>query len=43
MTEHPISVYKRLICNMIQEIDDERFIKQIYSIIFRQRKEGITT
>ncbi len=32
----PISVYKELLCDMIQEMDDERFIKQIYSIVLRQ-------
>ena len=40
--EYPISVYKKLICDMIQETNDERFVKQIYSIIFMQRKRGIT-
>ena len=37
----PISVYKRLIQEMIDGITDERFITQIYSIIFREyKKEG---
>ena len=34
----PIEVYKKLICDMIQEMEDERFIRQIYSIVLRQRK-----
>lgn len=33
-----ISTYKDLICEMIQQMDDPRFIKQIYSIVFRQAK-----
>lgn len=33
-----ISTYKDLICEMIREMDDSRFIKQIYSIVYRQRK-----
>lgn len=32
----PISVYKELICDMIQDMDNERFIKQIYSIVLQQ-------
>ena len=31
----PLSVYKGLICDMIREEVDERFIRQIYSIVFR--------
>lgn len=34
----PIEVYKKLICDLIQDMTDERFIRQIYSIIYRQRK-----
>lgn len=34
----PIEVYKKLICDMVQGLSDERFIKQIYSIIFTQIK-----
>lgn len=34
----PIDVYKKLICDMIQDMTDERFIRQIYSIVYRQRK-----
>ena len=33
-----ISTYKDLICEMIQQMNDIRFIKQIYSIILRQAK-----
>lgn len=40
MSQYPISVYKNLICDMIQELTDERFIIQIYSIIYRHRKRG---
>jgi hypothetical protein len=39
MKEHeqiPISVYKELLCSMIQDMDNDRFIKQIYSIVLRQ-------
>ena len=34
----PIEVYKKLICDLIQDMTDERFIRQVYSIIYRQRK-----
>lgn len=34
----PIEVYKKLICDLIQDMTDERFIRQIYSIVYRQRK-----
>lgn len=33
-----IDVYKKLICDMIQEMNDVRFIRQIYSIVYRQKK-----
>jgi hypothetical protein len=33
-----LSTYKELICDMIQQMNDIRFIKQIYSIVFRQAK-----
>lgn len=37
-----VSVYKKLICDMIQSLEDERFLRQMYSIIYRhkQRREG---
>lgn len=31
-----IEIYKKLICDMIQEISDGRFLRQIYSIICRE-------
>ena len=31
-------IYKKLICDMIAEMTDERFLRQIYSIIYRQKK-----
>ena len=31
-----IKTYKKLICDLIQDMTDERFIRQIYSIIYRQ-------
>lgn len=34
----PIAVYKKLIYDMIEEMTDERFIRQIYSLIYRKRK-----
>ena len=34
----PIEVYKKLIFDLIQDMTDERFIRQIYSIVYRQRK-----
>ena len=34
----PIEVYKKLICDMIQSMTDERFVRQIYSIVLRQTK-----
>ena len=36
-----LSVYKDLICSMIREERDERFIRQIYSIV-RRHQESIT-
>ena len=32
-----LSVYKDLICDMIRVESDERFIRQIYSIVLRHR------
>lgn len=34
-----IELYQQMICDMIYEITDERFLHQIYSIIYRQRKK----
>ena len=33
-----LSTYKELICDMIQQMNDIKFIKQIYSIVLRQAK-----
>lgn len=32
--------YQRLICEMIMEIGDERFLRQIYSILYRKKRTG---
>ena len=40
MNQVSIEVYKQLICNMIQDMTDERFIRQIYSIVYRQMKRN---
>ena len=34
----PFSVYKAMICDMIHEETDERFIRQIYSIVRHHQK-----
>lgn len=31
-------LYKKLICDMVQEINDGRFLRQIYSYIYRERR-----
>lgn len=36
--KNDINVYKQLICGMIQDITNERFVYQIYSLIYRQQK-----
>lgn len=36
----PISVYKELLCGMIQDMDNDRFIKQIYSIVLREAQKS---
>lgn len=42
MKQKSVEVYKRLICDMIARMNDERFISQIYSIVFRQyRREAV--
>ena len=33
-----IEVYKKLICDMVEEITDGRFLRQIYSILMREQK-----
>lgn len=34
--QYPISTYKKLIHDMVDELTEEMFIKQIYSIIYIQ-------
>ena len=34
-----VDLYKKLICDMVCEISDGRFLRQIYSIIFREYKK----
>ena len=37
-----IDLYKKLICDMIQEMGDCRFLRQIYSIVYAEyKKTGI--
>lgn len=37
-----VDLYKKLICDMVQDIDDGRFLRQIYSIILKEyKKTGI--
>ena len=33
-----IEFYKKLICDMIYDINDGRFLRQIYSYIYRERR-----
>lgn len=40
MNQVSIEVYKKLICNMIQDMNDDRFIRQIYSIVYRQMQRN---
>ena len=35
-----IELYKKLICEMIMEMDCERFVRQIYGIIYRERERN---
>ena len=32
-------IYKKLICDMIMEMTDARFIRQIYSIVYREKNK----
>lgn len=34
-----IELYQKLICDMVCDITDSRFLRQIYSIIFREYKK----
>lgn len=29
-------LYKKLICDMVQDINDGRFLRQLYSILFKE-------
>ena len=40
MSQVSIEVYKKLICDLIQDMTDERFIRQIYSLVYRQMKRN---
>lgn len=40
--EHDVDVYKKLICDMIQGMTNEKFIKQIYSIVCRESKKEMS-
>lgn len=40
MNQVTIEVYKKLICDMIQDMDGDRFIRQIYSIVYRQMQRN---
>lgn len=40
MNQVSIEVYKNLICEMIQDMNDDRFIHQIYSIVYRQMQRN---
>ena len=31
-------VYKKLICDLIQDVNDGRFLRQVYSYIVRERR-----
>lgn len=42
MSDHPISVYKQLIHSMVEDLTNERFIKQIYSILYYHRRREYT-
>ena len=33
-----IDLYKKLICDMVQDINDGRFLRQIYSYIYREQR-----
>lgn len=37
--KNDIDIYKKLICSMIQDMTNERFLRQIYSIIYYQQKK----
>jgi hypothetical protein len=33
-------LYKKLICDLIQEVNDGKFLRQIYSIVVRELKRA---
>lgn len=33
-----IELYKKLICDMILDIDDSRFLRQVYSYVYREHR-----
>jgi hypothetical protein len=33
-------IYKKLICDMISEMTDERFLRKIYTIIYTYKKRA---
>ena len=33
-----INLYKKLVCDMVQDIEDARFLRQLYSYIYRERR-----
>ena len=35
--EHNAQVYQKLICDMIMEVSDVRFLRQIYTLIYKQK------
>ena len=41
MSETSVDVYKDLICSMIRKMSNERFIKQIYGIIYRENRREV--
>lgn len=38
-SEVTMEMYKKLLCDMIMEMNDIRFIRQIYSIMLRENKK----
>lgn len=38
MEHTTLEVYKKLICDMVQTMESERFLKQIYSILLTETK-----
>ena len=38
MNQTSVEVYKRLICDLIMDMTNEKFVRQIYSIVWRKYK-----